>query len=87
METIADKPSLHSITQSAISSEYTPSVRRESLYLEREPQIESHFRYSGISLYGQDPALSTIRSSSGLGRPSGPIVTQVGDSYLPIVSA
>lgn len=80
METWADKSSLHAATQSAISTEYTPSTRRESLFLEREPQLESRYRLSGISIYGQDPALSTIRSSA-LGRASGPIVTQVSGFY------
>lgn len=76
VETWADKSSLHAATQSGISTEYTPSSRRESLFLEREPQLESRYRLSGISIYGQDPALSTIRSSA-LGRASGPIVTQI----------
>lgn len=80
METWADKSSLHAATQSAISTEYTPSTRRESLFLEREPQLESRYRLSGISIYGQDPALSTMRSSA-LGRASGPIVTQVSGFY------
>lgn len=50
------------------------------MFLEREPQLESRYRLSGISIYGQDPALSTIRSSA-LGRASGPIVTQVSGFY------
>lgn len=78
VETWADKSSLHGAAQSGITAEYVPSSRKESLFLERESQLESRYsRYSGISLYGHDPALSTIRSS-GLSRASGPIVTQVG---------
>ncbi|KAJ0091262.1 hypothetical protein Patl1_14152 [Pistacia atlantica] len=84
VETWADKSSLHNAHQSGIGSEYTPSTRRESLYLEHEPQLESHFRYSGISLYGQDPSISAIRSS-GVARASGPIVTQVAQTMqIPI---
>ncbi|KAK1550904.1 hypothetical protein Q3G72_026693 [Acer saccharum] len=82
VETWADKSSLQAASQGGISTDYPSSARRESLFL--EPQYESRFRYSGVSLYGQDPALSAVRSS-GLGRTSGPIVTQVAQTMqIPI---
>lgn len=82
--TWADKSSLQAASQSGISADYPLSARRESLFLEREPQYESSFRYSGVSLYGQDPALSAVRST-GVGRASGPIVTQVAQTMqIPI---
>ncbi|CAK9325825.1 unnamed protein product [Citrullus colocynthis] len=75
-ETWADKSSLLTASQSVISAEYPPSTKRESLFLDRETHLDSHIPSSGISLYGQDRVLPTIRSS-GVGRSGGPIVTQV----------
>lgn len=46
------------------------------MFLERESQLEPQLPVSRISLYGQDPSLSGVRSS-GLGRAGAPIVTQV----------
>ncbi|OVA19331.1 K Homology domain [Macleaya cordata] len=64
---------LHSASQPGVGNDYPLSLKREPLYLDREPQLESH---SSLSLYGQDPALAGLRSS-GLGRSAAPIVTQV----------
>ena len=77
VETWADKP-MHGASQTGIGSDYALSAKRESLYLDRETQLEPHIPTSGISLYGQDPGHSGGVRSSGLGRAVGPIVTQVG---------
>ncbi|XP_043710010.1 RNA-binding KH domain-containing protein PEPPER-like isoform X1 [Telopea speciosissima] len=66
----------HTASQTGISSDYSISLKRDSLFLDRETQLDSQIPHSGLSLYGQDPALSGIRSST-LGRPAAPIVTQV----------
>lgn len=68
----ADKSLLHNTSQTGMASEYSLPPKRESLYLDRETQIE----HSGLPLYGQEHGLSGIRSS-GLGRSGAPIVTQV----------
>ncbi|XP_010259900.1 PREDICTED: RNA-binding KH domain-containing protein PEPPER-like [Nelumbo nucifera] len=78
VDTWADKTQslLHSASQTGISSDYPLSLKRDSLFLDRETQLESQIQHSGLSLYGQDPALPGMRSS-GLGRTSAPIVTQI----------
>lgn len=67
---------LHTASQTGVATNYPLSSKRESLYLDRETQLEAQLPSSGISIYGQDPTLSGIRSS-GLGRAGAPIVTQV----------
>ncbi|XVE71897.1 hypothetical protein DITRI_Ditri10aG0188400 [Diplodiscus trichospermus] len=74
-ETRAEK-SLLTASQSAVGVDLPVSARRDSLFLERETQLESRIPSSGVSLYGQDPALSTVHSTSGFLRSSVPIVTQ-----------
>ncbi|XP_022149911.1 RNA-binding KH domain-containing protein PEPPER [Momordica charantia] len=75
-DTWADKSSLHTASQSVISTEYPPATKRESLFHDRESHLDSHMASSGISLYGQDRILPGIRSS-GVARSGAPIVTQV----------
>ncbi|XWS52284.1 hypothetical protein CRYUN_Cryun11dG0055000 [Craigia yunnanensis] len=65
-ETRAEKSSLFTASQSGIGIDLPVTARRDSLFLERETQLESRIPSSGISFYAQDPALSTIRSNSGL---------------------
>lgn len=71
----ADKSLLHTATQTVGGTGYPPTATRDSLFL-RETQLESQLPSSGLSIYGQEAALSSLRSS-GLGRPGAPIVTQV----------
>lgn len=71
-----EKSMVHNAPQTGLGSDFTLSVKRDSLFLDREAQLESQLTPSGIPLYGQDPALSGLRSS-GHGRPGAPIVTQV----------
>ncbi|KAF4381838.1 hypothetical protein F8388_010807 [Cannabis sativa] len=74
VETWADKPLAHGASQTGLVANYPLSATRESLFLDRENQLESHIPSARISLYGQDPSLPGIRSSglgsSGLGSSS-----------------
>ncbi|RZC56825.1 hypothetical protein C5167_015684 [Papaver somniferum] len=56
-----------------IGNDYPFSLKRENLYIDREPQLESH---TSLSLYGQDPALVGLRPL-GITRSAATIVTQV----------
>ncbi|KAK9268978.1 hypothetical protein L1049_000745 [Liquidambar formosana] len=75
VDTWADKSLLHTASQTGIGMDYPLSAKRDS-FLDRDTQLESQISHSGLSLYGQDPGLSGIRSS-GLGRAGAPIVTQI----------
>ena len=68
---------LQGAAQAGLTNNFSLPVKRESLFVERENQLEPQLPSSRISLYGQDPSLSGVRSS-GLGRAGAPIVTQVG---------
>jgi poly(rC)-binding protein 2/3/4 len=59
----------------SVVDEYILPVKRDSLYLEREPLVDHNIHRSGVSLYGRDPALSTLRPSGIHG--AGPLLTQV----------
>ncbi|XP_062077391.1 RNA-binding KH domain-containing protein PEPPER [Humulus lupulus] len=97
VETWADKPSSHGASQTGLAANYPLSAKRESLFLERENQLESQIPSARISLYGQDPSLPAIRSSglgssglgsSGLGRTGAPIVTQIAQTMqIPLTYA
>jgi len=78
VDTWPDKSLLHSASQTAIPTDYplSMSTKKDSLFLDRETRLESQLSATGISLYGQDPTISGIRSS-GLGRTGAPIVTQI----------
>ncbi|XP_028062990.1 RNA-binding KH domain-containing protein PEPPER-like [Camellia sinensis] len=79
VDTWADKSLPHGASEIAFGTDYPLSAKRESLFFDRETQLETHIPPSGISLYGQDPGLSGIRSA-GRGRASGPIVTQIAQT-------
>ncbi|XP_020093279.1 RNA-binding KH domain-containing protein PEPPER [Ananas comosus] len=71
------QPVDHSSQQAVMNNEYSLPARRDSLFLDREPQLDSQMSRSSLSLYGRDPAaLSGLRSSS-LGRTAGPVITQI----------
>ncbi|PAN48429.1 hypothetical protein PAHAL_9G381500 [Panicum hallii] len=57
-----------------VVDEYILPVKRDTLYLEREPLVDHSIHRSGVSLYGRDPALSTLRPSGMHG--AGPLLTQ-----------
>ncbi|PUZ40070.1 hypothetical protein GQ55_9G394900 [Panicum hallii var. hallii] len=58
-----------------VVDEYILPVKRDTLYLEREPLVDHSIHRSGVSLYGRDPALSTLRPSGMHG--AGPLLTQI----------
>lgn len=71
-----DKTSLHQTTpQVSLGVDYPVMLKRESLFLDRENQMESHTPSSRLSLYGQELGLGN--RSSLMGRSGGPVVTQV----------
>ncbi|XP_050375395.1 RNA-binding KH domain-containing protein PEPPER [Argentina anserina] len=76
----ADKSLLHTTTQPGGITNYPLTATRDSLFLSRETQLESQLPSAGLSIYGQEASLSSLRSSglgSGLGRHGAPIVTQI----------
>lgn len=82
-----EKSLLHSTSRPGITSDYPPPAKVESLFLDRETQLEKRIPSSGVPLYGQDSGLSGLRSS-GLGRAGGPIVTQVAQTMqIPLTYA
>lgn len=66
--------------QTGITNDYALSLKRESLFLDRESHLEPQIQHSGLSLYGQDPAIGG-GLSSGLGRTAAAFVTQVRFMY------
>ncbi|KAH1067909.1 hypothetical protein J1N35_032896 [Gossypium stocksii] len=79
-ETRAEKPSLLTASQSGIGIDLPVTASGDSLFFERETQLESRIPSSGIFFYTQDPTLSAIYSSSGLVRSVVPIVTQIAQT-------
>ncbi|XP_021651155.2 RNA-binding KH domain-containing protein PEPPER isoform X1 [Hevea brasiliensis] len=79
-KTVAEKtpPSLHSAPahQIGIGSDYSLSLKRDPSIYDRETHLDPKISQSGLSLYGQDSALGGLRST-GLGRATAPIVTQM----------
>ncbi|KAM1087515.1 hypothetical protein ACFX15_012618 [Malus domestica] len=55
--TWADKSLLHTASQTGVGTNYSLSAKRESLFLDRETQLESQLPSAGISLYGKDPSI------------------------------
>ncbi|XP_073275706.1 RNA-binding KH domain-containing protein PEPPER-like [Primulina huaijiensis] len=78
VEAWAEKTSLHSTPQTALGSDYFVSLKRDSLFLDRESQIESRLNQSRLSVYGADHGLGS--RSSAIGHSGGPIVTQVAQT-------
>ncbi|KAG8084393.1 hypothetical protein GUJ93_ZPchr0010g8247 [Zizania palustris] len=61
-----------------VVDEYILPIKRDLLFLEREQLVDHNIHRSGVSLYGRDPALSTLRVS-GIhgGGPGGSLLTQI----------
>lgn len=82
-DTWVDKPSLRSASQPSIVTDISLSTKRDSLFADRESQLDSLLQPSTMSIYGQDSSLSSLRSSA-LSRPSAPpIVTTVSNFKHP----
>ncbi|OIT00123.1 PREDICTED: RNA-binding KH domain-containing protein PEPPER-like [Nicotiana attenuata] len=62
-----------------LGMDYPPPTKRDSLFSERESQLDSQYHPPGLSLYGQDPGLSGNRTS-GLGRAGNPVITQISQT-------
>ncbi|KAL3644165.1 hypothetical protein CASFOL_012097 [Castilleja foliolosa] len=77
----------HSTQQTSLSVDYPVPAQRDHLYLDRESQIESHnILPSRLSMYGPDHGL--VNHSSTIGRPGGPVVTQVAQTMqIPLAYA
>ncbi|XP_059634579.1 RNA-binding KH domain-containing protein PEPPER-like [Cornus florida] len=87
VETWADRPLSHTTSQTGIGTDYPLTAKRDSLFLDRETHMESRMPPPGLSLYGEDSALSGIRSS-GLGLAGGPIITQIAQTMqIPLTYA
>nr|GEX25297.1 RNA-binding KH domain-containing protein PEPPER-like [Tanacetum cinerariifolium] len=82
----ADKPMMRTagLQLGLGGADYALPMRRETLFLDREPpQRESLLTSQGLSLYGRDPALSTVlptTRSPGIARTGGPFVTQIAQT-------
>ncbi|XP_021744093.1 RNA-binding KH domain-containing protein PEPPER-like [Chenopodium quinoa] len=59
----------------SLIADHSLSLKRESYY-DREAELDMKFPRSAVSLYGSDPALSSLHST-GLTRAAAPIITQV----------
>lgn len=93
VETWGDKPMLRATnTGSQLglgvgSGDYSLPIRRETMFLDRDPHREPTLTSLGLSLYGRDPGLSTARSPV-VARTGGPIVTQIAQTMqIPLVYA
>lgn len=80
VEPWSDKPLLLSNPHGGRVTDYPLPIKRDSAFFERESHLESQVPAS-VSLFGQDPGLSGIRTSA-FSRGGGPIVTQVSDGSL-----
>ncbi|TVU31662.1 hypothetical protein EJB05_23358, partial [Eragrostis curvula] len=65
------------IQPSSVVDEYILPMKRDPLYLDRDPLVDHNhsIHRSGVSLYGRDPALSTLRPSGIHG--ASPLLTQI----------
>ncbi|EYU18213.1 hypothetical protein ABFS82_10G069800 [Erythranthe guttata] len=87
VDTWSDKNMLHATPQTSLGGDYPLSVKRD-LYIDREleSRMESHIASSRLSLYGPDHGLGS--RSSTIGRPGGPIVTQIAQTMqIPLAYA
>ncbi|RDX86151.1 RNA-binding KH domain-containing protein PEPPER [Mucuna pruriens] len=76
-DTWVDKPSLLSASQSSIATDIPLSAKRDSLFADRESQLDSLLPPSTMSIYGQDSSLSGLRPSALSRTSAPPIVTTV----------
>ncbi|KAH6807557.1 RNA-binding KH domain-containing protein [Perilla frutescens var. frutescens] len=82
----SDKTSLHQTPQTSLGVDYPVTLKRDSLFLDRESQMESHIPSSRLPLYGQEHGLGN--RSSLIGRSGGPVVTQVAQTMqIPLAYA
>ncbi|XP_073123618.1 RNA-binding KH domain-containing protein PEPPER-like [Henckelia pumila] len=78
VEAWAEKTSLHTTPQTSLGSDYSVSPKRDSLFLDRERELESRLSSSRLSVYGVYHGLGS--RPSAIGHSGGPIVTQVAQT-------
>ncbi|XP_073153148.1 uncharacterized protein [Henckelia pumila] len=78
VEAWTEKTSLHTTPQTSLGSDYSVSLKRDSLFLDRERELESRLSSSRLSVYGADHGLGS--RPSAIGHSGGPIVTQVAQT-------
>ncbi|WOK98090.1 RNA-binding KH domain-containing protein PEPPER-like [Canna indica] len=78
IETWADKKqsSIQPTQQIGTGNDYSLSLNRDPLLLDRRTQIDAPYQRSRLSIYGQDPAVSGLHTPV-LGRSTGSFVTQI----------
>ncbi|PIN17044.1 PolyC-binding proteins alphaCP-1 [Handroanthus impetiginosus] len=83
----SDKSLLHSAApRTSLGADYPVSGLRDSLFRDRESQIESHMVPSRVSLYEPEHGLGS--RSSTIGRSGGPVVTQIAQTMqIPLAYA
>ncbi|KAL3830138.1 hypothetical protein ACJIZ3_018940 [Penstemon smallii] len=88
VESWSDKTFLHSTPPTSLgAADYPVSMKRDSFFLDRESQLESHLTSSRLSsLYGSELGLGS--RSSTIGRSGGPVVTQIAQTMqIPLAYA
>ncbi|KAL0426657.1 UNVERIFIED_CONTAM: RNA-binding KH domain-containing protein PEPPER [Sesamum latifolium] len=82
----SEKTLLHAIPQTSLGADYSASMKRDSLFLDRDSQMESHIPSSRLSLYGPEHGLGS--RSSTIGHSGGPVVTQIAQTMqIPLAYA
>ncbi|XP_022857517.1 RNA-binding KH domain-containing protein PEPPER-like [Olea europaea var. sylvestris] len=83
----SDKTLRHTTPRTSLGNYHPLQVKRDSLFLDHESQMEAHIPSSRFSLYGSDHGLGN-RSSAGIGSTGGPIVTQIAQTMqIPLAYA
>ncbi|XP_011077735.1 RNA-binding KH domain-containing protein PEPPER [Sesamum indicum] len=82
----SEKTLLHANPQTSLGADYSASVKRDSLFLDRDSQMESRITSSRLSLYGPEHGLGS--RSSTIGHSGGPVVTQIAQTMqIPLAYA
>ncbi|GMH03137.1 hypothetical protein Nepgr_004976 [Nepenthes gracilis] len=78
VESWPEKLNFHT-TRAGNATDYSLSLKKDPVFVDREIQLESQITNSGLQSYRQDSGLSAVRSL-GLGRTGAPIITQVAQT-------
>ncbi|KAL0337122.1 UNVERIFIED_CONTAM: RNA-binding KH domain-containing protein PEPPER [Sesamum calycinum] len=82
----SEKTLLHANPQTSLGADYSASMKRDSLFLDRDSQMESRITSSRLSLYGPEHGLGS--RSSTIGHSGGPVVTQIAQTMqIPLAYA
>ncbi|KAL0344908.1 UNVERIFIED_CONTAM: RNA-binding KH domain-containing protein PEPPER [Sesamum radiatum] len=82
----SEKTLLHANPQTSLGADYSASIKRDSLFLDRDSQMESRITSSRLSLYGPEHGLGS--RSSTIGHSGGPVVTQIAQTMqIPLAYA